>query len=92
MKGKGKGTTGALTLEMVKIAELKMLPSISHRNCPNFRVLSDFRKDNYEFFKNCFCQSVMIASSIPVLLINLINKIINKQKKRFRQCLKMLYF
>ena len=27
MKGKVKGTTGALTLEMVKIAEIKMLPS-----------------------------------------------------------------
>ena len=27
---------------------------ISHCNCPNFRVLSDFRKDHYEFFKNCF--------------------------------------
>ena len=29
---------------------------ISHFNCPNFRVLSDFRKDNYEFFKECFKQ------------------------------------
>jgi len=27
MKGKIKGTTGALPLEMVKIAEIKMLPS-----------------------------------------------------------------
>ena len=27
MKGKVKGTTGALTFEMVKIEELKMLPS-----------------------------------------------------------------
>jgi hypothetical protein len=27
MKGKVKGTTGALTLEMVKIAEIKMLLS-----------------------------------------------------------------
>jgi transposase len=27
---------------------------ISHLNCPNFRVLSDFRKDNYKFFKECF--------------------------------------
>ena len=27
MDGKVKGTTGALTLEMVKIEELKMLPS-----------------------------------------------------------------
>jgi len=34
---------------------------ISHSNCPNFRVLSDFRKDNHEFFKNCFKQSVLLA-------------------------------
>ena len=34
---------------------------IAHCNCPNFRVLSDFRKDNYKFFKKCFKQSVLIA-------------------------------
>ena len=34
---------------------------ISHSNCPNFRVLSDFRKDNYAFFKECFKQSVLLA-------------------------------
>jgi transposase len=34
---------------------------ISHGNCPNFRVLSDFRKDNYEFFKECFKQSALLA-------------------------------
>jgi transposase len=34
---------------------------ISHCNCPNFRVLSDFRKDNYVFFKECFKQSVLLA-------------------------------
>jgi len=34
---------------------------ISHFNCPNFRVLSDFRKENYEFFKDCFKQSVLLA-------------------------------
>lgn len=34
---------------------------ISHCNCPNFRVLSDFRKDNYKFFKECFKQSVLLA-------------------------------
>ena len=34
---------------------------ISHSNCPNFRVLSDFRKDNHEFFKDCFKQSVLLA-------------------------------
>jgi len=34
---------------------------ISHFNCSNFRVLSDFRKDNYEFFKECFKQSALLA-------------------------------
>ena len=34
---------------------------ISHLQCPDFRVLSDFRKDNYEFFKECFKQSVMLS-------------------------------
>ncbi len=34
---------------------------ISHFNCPNFRVLSDFRKDNYKFFKECFKQSALLA-------------------------------
>ena len=34
---------------------------ISHSNCPNFRVLTDFRKDNYEFFKECFKQSALLA-------------------------------
>ena len=34
---------------------------ICHMNCPNFRVLSDFRKDNYEFFKLSFKQTVLLA-------------------------------
>jgi transposase len=34
---------------------------IFHLNCPNFRVLSDFRKVNYEFFKECFKQSALLA-------------------------------
>jgi transposase len=37
---------------------------ISHFNCPNFRVLSDFRKDNYEFFKECFKQSALLAMEV----------------------------
>ncbi len=34
---------------------------MSHMNCPNFRVLSDFRKEHDEFFKDCFRQSVLLA-------------------------------
>ncbi len=30
-------------------------------NCPNFRVLSDFRKDNSDFFHDCFKQTVRLA-------------------------------
>lgn len=34
---------------------------ISHLNCPDFRVLSDFRKDHHDYFKACFKQSVLLA-------------------------------
>lgn len=34
---------------------------IAGMNCPNFRVLSDFRKDNAEFFQSCFKQTVKLA-------------------------------
>ena len=34
---------------------------IGHMQKPNFRVLSDFRKTNIEFFKECFKQTVQLA-------------------------------
>ena len=34
---------------------------IAQMNCPNFRVLSDFRKDNADFFHDCFKQTVLLA-------------------------------
>jgi len=37
---------------------------IARMNCPNFRVLSDFRKDNAEFFHDCFKQTVMLAMEL----------------------------
>ena len=40
---------------------------ISHRNCPNFRVLADFRKDNYKFFKDTFKKSVKVASRMGMV-------------------------
>ena len=40
---------------------------ISHRNCPNFRVLSDFRKNNRTFFVGCFKKSVKIAASLGMV-------------------------
>jgi transposase len=42
---------------------------VSHMSCPNFRVLSDFRKDNYEFFKLFFSQTVLLAKEAG--LVNL---------------------
>lgn len=37
---------------------------IAEMNCPNFRVLSDFRKDNAGFFHECFKQSVFLAMEL----------------------------
>lgn len=34
---------------------------IAGMDCPNFRVLSDFRKDNAAFFQDCFKQTVKLA-------------------------------
>jgi transposase len=41
---------------------------ISHLNCPNFRVLSDFRKDNPDFLKECFKQSALLAKQLGMVL------------------------
>ena len=40
---------------------------ISHLNCPNFRVLSDFRKDNPVFLKDCFIQSALLAKKLGMV-------------------------
>lgn len=39
---------------------------IAHMNCPNFRVLSDFRKNNTHFFHNCFKQTVTLAIELKL--------------------------
>ena len=39
---------------------------IANMNCPNFRVLSDFRKDNAEFFHDCFKQTVKLAIELKL--------------------------
>ncbi|MGI9278292.1 MAG: IS1182 family transposase [Endozoicomonas sp.] len=39
---------------------------ISQMNCPNFRVLGDFRKDNLSFFHDCFKQSVKLAIDLEM--------------------------
>ncbi len=35
-------------------------------NCPNFRVLNDFRKDNAAFFHDCFKQTVKLAMELKL--------------------------
>ena len=40
---------------------------ISHLNCPNFRVLSDFRKNNLYFFVDCFKESITMAKSLGMV-------------------------
>jgi transposase len=39
---------------------------IAQMGCPNFRVLSDFRKDHAEFFHDCFKQTVKLAMDIKL--------------------------
>ena len=39
---------------------------IAQMNCPNFRVLSDFRKDNGKFFHDCFKQTVQLAMALKL--------------------------
>jgi len=40
---------------------------ISHLNCPNFRVLSDFRKNNLSFFVDCFKVSIDMAKGLDMV-------------------------
>jgi len=39
---------------------------IAQMNCPNFRVLSDFRKDHEPFFQECFKQTVQLALELKL--------------------------
>lgn len=39
---------------------------IAQMNCPNFRVLSDFRKNNAAFFHDCFKQTVRLAMELKL--------------------------
>lgn len=40
---------------------------IAGKNCPNFRVLSDFRKTHNHFFKDCFKQTVQLALQMKLV-------------------------
>ena len=42
---------------------------IAGLNCPNFRVLSDFRKQHGEFFEACFKQTVCLALELKLALL-----------------------
>ena len=39
---------------------------IAGKDCPNFRVLSDFRKDHAAFFQDCFKQTVTLAMEMKL--------------------------
>lgn len=39
---------------------------IAQMSCPNFRVLSDFRKDHADFFHHCFKQTVQLAMELKL--------------------------
>jgi transposase len=39
---------------------------IAQMNCPDFRVLSDFRKDHGVFFQDCFKQTVKLAMALKL--------------------------
>ena len=39
---------------------------IAQQNCPNFRVISDFRKNNGTFFQDCFKQTVQLAMALKL--------------------------
>jgi len=39
---------------------------IAQMNCPNFRVLSDFRKNHGDFFQDCFKQTVKLAMELKL--------------------------
>lgn len=40
---------------------------IAGKNCPNFRVLSDFRKNHGAFFRSCFKQTVQMAMELGLV-------------------------
>jgi len=40
---------------------------ISHTNCPNFRVLADFRKKNLAFFSECFKKTIEMAKELGMV-------------------------
>ncbi|MGR9046823.1 MAG: IS1182 family transposase [Gammaproteobacteria bacterium] len=40
---------------------------IAQMNCPNFRVLSDFRKNHGPFFQDCFKQTVKLAMELKLV-------------------------
>jgi transposase len=39
---------------------------IAQMNCPNFRVLSNFRKDHGDFFQDCFKQTLKLAMELKL--------------------------
>ena len=64
--GYSKGVFSSRQLEKRSHEDLGFM-YISHLHCPNFRVLSDFRKDNPDFLKECFKQSALLAKKLGMV-------------------------
>lgn len=64
--GYSKGVFSSRQLEKRCHEDLGFM-HVAHLNCPNFRVLSDFRKDNPDFLKECFKQSALLAKELGLV-------------------------
>lgn len=60
-----RGTFSSREIEMRCKEDLSFM-YIAQMGCPNFRVLSDFRKDHTEFFHDCFKQTVKLAIELKL--------------------------
>jgi len=60
-----RGVFGSREIEQRCREDLSFL-YIARMNCPNFRVLSDFRKDHGAFFHDCFSQTVKLAMQLKL--------------------------
>ncbi|MFI3137023.1 MAG: transposase [Methylococcaceae bacterium] len=60
-----RGVFGSRKIERRRREDLSFM-FIAQMNCPNFRVLSDFRKIHGQFFQDCFKQTVKLAMELKL--------------------------
>ncbi|MDO9048039.1 MAG: transposase [Methylobacter sp.] len=60
-----RGVFGSRQIERRCREDLSFM-TITQMNCPNFRVLSDFRKNHGAFFQDCFKQTVKLALALKL--------------------------